>query len=270
MFSSARATAALSRVALRSLRPEILKMAHDRSPRAALLLTIAGAFFASLFSVHVSLASSTGAVALSSAHNGSISEVGAVVVGILIVTGEASAGSWTTSLTLDPCRSRVVFAKLCVVALAALCVSALSVSAASAGGLVAALLHRGVHHDSVGAFARGGVVVLPAISLVAVLLSLLWSSVGLFLWHRTGAVLTYVLYAVVLTNAAVLAAPELARWLPEGATQALTPSLLMLSIEGHSASTLTLSTGLAVVLLVVLTTCACLLAVVLGLRRDIT
>jgi len=164
-------------------------------------------------------------------------EVFAAMSGILLMTGESSARTWATTLSLVGRRRVVLGAKWTIIVLFCVVLSFLDLAGATVGGIAETIIFPSSNRASPSAsvvFAQ-----LPHVTLGIVaagtLVGAFWTALACLWQHRAGLLGAYLVYAFGVTNAVALTTPDVARWLPEGAAQAITPPVFMLQIGWQTA-----------------------------------
>ncbi|MBB2924453.1 ABC transporter permease subunit [Cellulomonas cellasea] len=130
-----------------------------------------------------------------------LAQVGLLVLGVLVATGEFSTGTFRTTFTAVPRRLPVLVAQLVVTAAAALVVSVLAVAAAVVG-LLPAAGSRGMTLDLAGG---GTPQLLVGMTLQLVAMALLGLALGALLRRTVPAVVAAVVLVLVLPVALMLA-----------------------------------------------------------------
>ncbi len=206
---------------------------------------------------------------------GSLAEYGAIIFGVVGGTIEWRARTWAVSLTARPRRWDVVVVKFVVAFFGG---AAIGVAGTMAAGAVASAF---VPHDArvfhlqhaagaptISMLWHAVATTAPGTALACGLLATLWSAIGLLVRLPALAVTGAVAYAVGLRWYLAEAAPNLARWLPEWASQGFAQSPQALTIAAISGSNQT-ATPSAVAGAVVVTAVVIVAAVAaaLSIRR---
>ncbi|MGA7270015.1 MAG: ABC transporter permease [Acidimicrobiia bacterium] len=181
------------------------------------------------------------------------------LLGVLIYTQEERYGTITSTFLVEPQRRRVLAAKGLALALAS---AVLAVAILAASLIASAALIRARHGN-----ATLGVVfwqVVAAAFLVMALSGLIGLAVGALLRNQIVAVTLTLIWLTVGEHLLIEALPQVARWTPGGATDAL----LQLGADATTTGTL-LKAPFGGLLLVGYTAAAVGLAIVIAPRRDV-
>lgn len=143
-----------------------------------------------------------------------------LVLGIVTMAGEFRHGTITATFLAVPKRGRVVAAKLVTCALVGVAVS-VTTSAITLAVAVPWLRAKGI---GVSVFDREVVLVLTGLLLATALYGLLGVSVGSLIPNPAPAVTVALVWSLLLESLLVGLVPEIGRWLPGGAGQALARS----------------------------------------------
>ncbi len=143
-----------------------------------------------------------------------------LVLGILAMAGEFRHGTITPTFLATPKRGRVVAAKMAVYALVGLGFSA-TASAITVAIALPWLRRRGV---DISLPDREVVLVVAGLLLATALHGLLGVSVGSLIRNPAAAVAIALVWSLLFESLLVGLLPEVGRWLPGGAAQALTRS----------------------------------------------
>jgi ABC-type transport system involved in multi-copper enzyme maturation permease subunit len=138
-----------------------------------------------------------------------------LVLGILGMTSEFRHNTVTETFLVTPTRGQVVTAKLVTFAVVGLILAVLAAAVTVAVALPA-LASKGVD-VSVGDYAG----VLAGVTAVTVVYGLLGVAVGSLIRNSTAAVIVALAWTFVIEGLLVSLLPEVGRWLPGGAAQAL-------------------------------------------------
>ncbi len=152
---------------------------------------------------------------LSAASSGSLM---VLMIGIIVMAGEFRHNTATSTFLVTPDRRRVVGAKLIASALVGVGLAMLT-SVLSLAIAVPWLAAKDVTVDVLSA--EVGLILLAAIAATA-LYALLGVGVGSLIRNQTAAVVAVLVWVLVAENALVSFMPEVGRWLPGVATDALT------------------------------------------------
>ena len=210
----------------RLIRAELLKLRTTRTARTLLVLAAAGT--AALVALVLLLAGRPGQPALGTDALRQLVLVpaqpltlAALVLGILGMTGELRHGTATSTFLVTPVRGRVVAAKLAAAAGTGLAM-ALVASAAVFAVALPWLRAKGIE----ATVADGGVLARVAgLAAAVALYAVLGVGLGAVVRNQVAALVVGLLWwsqGVERILAGVLAQPGLERWLPVGATSALT------------------------------------------------
>lgn len=181
----------------------------------------------------------------------------ALIFGILAFTGEYRHGTITDTFLTEPRRGRVIVAKATIGALMAVVLAALT----SATVIVLTLL---LLPDGSAPIEWGYVLrVALAVALAYVLYAVLGVAVGAVITNQVVAILLALLWVLLIESLVVGLKPEVGKWLPGGASQAILGGTT-------SMGEALLAPGVAVLVLVGYTVVFAALGARTTLRRDIT
>jgi len=152
---------------------------------------------------------------LSAASSGSLM---VLMIGIMVMAGEFRHNTATSTFLVTPDRKQVVGAKLIASALVGVGL-AIFTSVLSLAIAVPWLAAKDVTVDVLSA--EVGLILLAAIAATA-LYALIGVGVGSLIRNQTAAVVAVLVWVLVVENALVSFVPEIGRWLPGVATDALT------------------------------------------------
>ena len=152
---------------------------------------------------------------LSAASSGSLM---VLMIGIIVMAGEFRHNTATSTFLVTPDRRRVVGAKLIASTLVGVGLAMLT-SVLSLAIAVPWLAAKDVTVDVLSA--EVGLILLAAIAATA-LYALIGVGVGSLIRNQTAAVVAVLVWVLVVENALVSFVPEVGRWLPGVATDALT------------------------------------------------
>jgi hypothetical protein len=260
---------------INSVRAETAKLARSTYFYVFIVITSAGSGVLAWLAAQTDLSppyhiASRRIVALQLDSRASLCEVLASLFDIWFSTKETKDDTWRVSLLFASNRRRLAAAKLIVVSIGAcflglvavasdLMASSIAVSignqsatgALTVGACVGAALHQGL-----------------LIIFVAILLSLVWFTIALYIMQPVAAVAGYVVYFLLVANGLVLLAPGVARWLPEGASQSIAIPIPMIAIGSGASNVSPLGQTFALFYLGVLAFAFATSALLGGLNRD--
>jgi ABC-2 type transport system permease protein len=205
------------------IRAELVRLRTTRLATWLVLSTAAGV----LLTVAVAIASAGtgGLAALDSTDgvrnvlNGAASATTmAMILGVVAVTGEFRHRTATTTFLVTPHRHRVVAAKLVTTVLAGLVLAA----GAFALTLVVAVPWMATKHVDVSVVTAQVGVVLVGVVAATMLYAAIGVGLGALLANQTLAVTVAVIWTAIVEGLLVSLAPGVGRWLPGGASSALT------------------------------------------------
>jgi len=205
----------------RLIRAELLKLTTTRTFWAYVLIVLALVPLALAKTIEnpgagVVLDSSEGVRTVIAA--GSFSSLLLVVIGNLAMAGEFRHNTITATFLITPKRRRVVLAKLAASALVGVAIT----GAASLLTLGIALPWLSAKGVDVGAYAGDiGIVLLPVLA-AASLCAIVGVGFAALVPNQTLAVTTALLWWLAVEGTLVSFAPEIYRWLPGGASSAMT------------------------------------------------
>jgi len=143
-----------------------------------------------------------------------------VVIGILVMAGEFRHNTATATFLITPDRKRVALAKLAATALVGIAIAA----AASIITLAVALPWLSAKRVDVGAHTGDiAIVILGALTATA-LFAVIGVGLGAILRNQTHAITIALVWMLVVEALLMSTAPEIYRWLPGGASNAMTPA----------------------------------------------
>jgi ABC-2 type transport system permease protein len=143
-----------------------------------------------------------------------------VVIGILVMAGEFRHNTATATFLITPDRKRVALAKLAATTLVAIVIAA----AASMITLAVALPWLSAKVVNVGAYTGDiGLVILGALTATA-LFAVIGVGLGAILRNQTHAITIALVWTLTVETLLMSTAPEIYRWLPGGASNAMTPA----------------------------------------------
>ena len=154
--------------------------------------------------------------------NAGAASVLALVMGILVVTGELRHGTITQTFLLTPRRPLVVAAKLAAMVVVGLVFG----TVASAVSLAVAVPWLAAKDVSLGAMGGDVATVLLAALLSCALYGLIGVGVGALVRNQVAAVVFALVWEFVLAGIVVALLPAVGRWLPQGAARALSQETL--------------------------------------------
>ena len=154
--------------------------------------------------------------------NAGVASVLALVMGILVVTGELRHGTITQTFLLTPRRPLVVAAKLAAMVVVGLVFG----TVASAVSLAVAVPWLAAKDVSLGAMGGDVATVLLAALLSCALYGLIGVGVGALVRNQVAAVVFALVWEFVLAGIVVALLPAVGRWLPQGAARALSQETL--------------------------------------------
>jgi ABC-2 type transport system permease protein len=141
-----------------------------------------------------------------------------LVIGILMTAGEFRHGTATSTFLITADRRRVVRAKLAAASLTAICLTVLS----SAIALAVALPWLSARGVRVGSYSGEITAAVGAAVLAGVVSGLFGVSLGAIVRNQTAAITAALLWSQLVESLLVSFAPAVGRWLPGGASTALT------------------------------------------------
>ena len=146
-----------------------------------------------------------------------------VVIGILVMAGEFRHNTATATFLITPDRKRVALAKLAATALVGIAIAA----AASIMTLAVALPWLSAKGVDVGAYTRDiAIVILGALTATA-LCAVIGVGLGAILRNQTHAITLALVWMLTVETLLMSTAPEIYRWLPGGASNAMTPTVTL-------------------------------------------
>jgi ABC-2 type transport system permease protein len=141
-----------------------------------------------------------------------------IILGIMVVAGELRHRTAVSTYLVAPQRRRVVEAKLAAVALVGLVVAA----AASAVTLAVAVPWLSVKGVDVGSYVGDIALVLGGAALATVLSGVVGVGIGALIPNQTAAITVTLVWLFTIEGILVAFAPSVGRWLPSGASAAMT------------------------------------------------
>lgn len=154
--------------------------------------------------------------------SGGVASVLALVMGILLVTGELRHGTITQTFLLTPRRPLVVAAKLAAMVVVGLVFGAV----ASGVNLAVAVPWLAAKDAALGPVSGDIAAVLLASLLSCVLYGLIGVGVGALIRNQVAAVVIALVWEFVLEGIVVALLPAVGKWLPQGASSALSQETL--------------------------------------------
>ena len=146
-----------------------------------------------------------------------------VVIGILVMAGEFRHNTATATFLITPDRKRVALAKLGAGALVGIAIAA----AAAIVTLAVALPWLSAKGVDVGAYTGDiAIVILGALTATA-LSAIIGVGLGAILRNQTHAITLALVWMLTVETLLMSTAPEIYRWLPGGASNAMTPTVTL-------------------------------------------
>ena len=143
-----------------------------------------------------------------------------LVIGILMMAGEFRHNTATATFLITPDRKRVALAKLAAAALVGIAIAA----AASIITLAVALPWLSAKGIDVGAYTSDIAIVILGALMVTALSAIIGVGLGSILRNQTHAITIALVWTLTVEALLMSTAPEIYRWLPGGASNALTPA----------------------------------------------
>jgi ABC-2 type transport system permease protein len=149
--------------------------------------------------------------------NAGVASILALIMGILVVTGELRHGTITQTFLLTPRRPLVVVAKLAAMVVVGLVFGAVAVAVT----LAVALPWLAAKDVSVDVLSGDVATVLLAAVLSCALYGVIGVGVGAVIRNQVAAVVIALVWEFVLQGIVVALLPAVGKWLPQGAARAL-------------------------------------------------
>ncbi len=185
----------------------------------------------------------------------SISQVFGGLMAIIIITQEIRHKTLSITLVQCPHRFRLWSSKVGTIVIASVILGVFSLFGGGVGIVAETHIfpYHTIHepglylilHQAINSFLR--------ITGSLVLLDLFWATVAFLILNQTAAIMVFIVYSSVATNVLALNFPSLARWIPEGASQSITPTMVMPQLGWQTANSkpLTLLVGVTYLFLLI-------------------
>jgi ABC-type transport system involved in multi-copper enzyme maturation permease subunit len=196
--------------------------------------------------------------------NGISSYIFALILGILIMSGEFRHGTAVATFLASPKRSRVLFSKLVIAAFAGAMIQIISAAASVGAGLLALSYFDDVAQPSDSVFVNLGL----AAALSGSVLGIVGVAIGSLIRNQLIAIVASLVWLFVLEPVVLLLFAEAGKWLPTGAIT----GMLAIEFESEALGVSTaeyLSPGLSALVLLGYGAVFTVTAIVTSMRRDI-
>lgn len=196
--------------------------------------------------------------------NGISSYIFALILGILIMSGEFRHGTAVATFLASPKRARVLVAKLAVAALAGALLQIVSAAASVGSGALTLSYFEDVAEPSEGVFVNLALAAL----LSGAILGLVGVAIGSLIRNQLIAIVSSLVWLFVLEPIILLVFVDAGKWLPTGAIT----GMLAIEFESEALGVSTaeyLSPGLSALVLLGYGAVFASIALVTSMRRDI-
>ena len=196
--------------------------------------------------------------------NGISSYIFALILGILIISGEFRHGTAVATFLASPKRARVLVAKLVVAALAGAVLQIISAAASVGAGFLTLSYFENVAEPSESVFTNLGLAALLSGSI----LGLVGVAIGSLIRNQLIAIVSSLVWLFVLEPIVLLVFADAGKWLPTGAIT----GMLAIEFESEALGVSTadyLSPGLSALVLLGYGAVFTVIALVTSMKRDI-